>query len=313
VSGRRAPEGEFARIARIRALLGALGEGIGDDCAVLAPPPGERLLATVDMLVEGVHFRRGDIDPASLGRRALAVSLSDVAAWGGTPRWARCSRGLPPETPADFLDAFYAGLGGLAAEHGVAVAGGNLARLPERLAIDVVVLGTAVRPVGRHGARPGDRLYVTGPLGRAAAGLRWLLAGRDPAAFPHLVAAQRTPEPRLREGRALAAVASAMLDISDGLAQDLGHLCAASGVGAELDAAAIPVDADTRAAAAELGLDPLSLALHGGEDYELLFAAPPDAAVPCGIAIGRVVAGAGLRLDGRPLAPRGWDHFRGRG
>jgi thiamine-monophosphate kinase len=293
---------EFELIARIQAILGPTGAPVGDDCAVLDAPPGERLLATVDMLVEGVHFRVGDVDPFTLGRRALAINLSDIAAMGGTPRWCLVSLGLP--APGPFVERFYAGLADMARGHGVLVAGGNIARLPERTVIDITVLGSAAHPVGRDGARPGDGIYVTGPLGRSAAGLRCLLSGNP--SHPALVAAHLDPRPRVAEGRKLATVATAMMDISDGLAQDLGHICERSRCGAALDSAAIPIDAETRRAATELGLDPLDLALHGGEDYELLYTAPAGAP---GIRIGEVTA-RGLTLDGHPLTPKGWDHFR---
>jgi thiamine-monophosphate kinase len=287
---------EFELIARIQGILGPTGVPIGDDCAIL----DGHLLATVDMLVEGVHFRLEDTDPHRLGRRALAINLSDIAAMGGIPRWCLVSLGLPATT--EFVERFYEGLAEMARRYGVLVAGGNLARLPERMAIDVTVLGTADRPITRDGARPGDHIYVTGPLGRSAAGLQCLLRGNQ--SHPDLVAAHLDPVPRIEAGQALVGVATAMLDISDGLAQDLGHICERSHVGAALDF--VPVDEATRQAAAELGLDPLGLALHGGEDYELLYTAPAGSP---GIRIG-VVTAQGMTLNGHPLEPRGWDHFR---
>lgn len=297
---------EFDLIARIEEQLGATGAPLGDDCAVLDLPAGERLLATVDMLVEGVHFRLQETDPVTLGRRALAINLSDIAAMGGTPRWCLVSLGLPAPTP--FVQRFYAGLAEMAGRHGVLVAGGNLARLPDRMAIDITVLGSAKRPVTRNGARPGDGIYVTGPLGRSATGLRCLLRGNRN--HPALVAAHRDPQPRVQEGQRLAALATAMIDISDGLAQDLGHICERSRVGAHLQSSAIPIDGETRQTAAELGADPLELALHGGEDYELLFTAPPSARADA-TRIGEVrPAAEGLQIDGRPLRAEGWDHFR---
>lgn len=285
--------GEFALIERIRSALPRGGEGVvlgvGDDCAVLTPPPGERLVATVDMLVEGVHFHRSALDGEGLGRRALAVNLSDIASMGARPLWALVSLGLPAWVDDGFLAALYRGIGDLATRYGLAVVGGNLTRLPERLAIDITVVGAAARPVARGGARPGDALYVTGCLGAAAAELA---GGRH-----------REPEPRLSEGRALAASGGvrAMIDISDGLVQDLGHVCAASGVGAALAAGSIPVAAGAT----------LEQALYGGEDYELLLAAEPAARLPLPLyRIGELrPAGEGLTLDGRPLPVRGWDHF----
>jgi thiamine-monophosphate kinase len=287
--------GEFEAIARIRRALGVLppGPGVlvgpGDDCAVLVPPAGERLVATVDMLVEGVHFDLRHILPAALGRRALAVNLSDVAAMGARPLWALISLGLPPRTDDGMLEGLYAGFGEMARRYGFAVVGGNLARLPGPLVIDVALVGGAERPVLRGGARPGDRLALTGPVGAAAAAL-----ARDGT---HL-----EPVPRVAEGRALANCATAMIDISDGLAQDLGHLCAESRVGAALFSERIPVAPGAT----------LEQALHGGEDYELLVALPPEAEPPVPVhVIGEVrPAAEGLTLDGAPLEPRGWDHFR---
>jgi thiamine-monophosphate kinase len=208
---------------------------------------------------------------------------------GARPLWALVSLGLPDWVDDAFLAALYRGIGDLAARHATAVVGGNLTRLPERLAVDVAVVGAAAHPILRSGALPGDVLYVTGPLGGAAADLT---AGRH-----------REPAPRVREGLALAATGRvhAMIDVSDGLAQDLGHICSESGVGAALDGGAIPLAPGAT----------LEQALHGGEDYELLLAAPPGADLPVPLhRIGEVrPRGEGPTIDGRPLDARGWDHF----
>lgn len=336
--------GEEALLAAVRRGLGAAaaGEGvelgIGDDAAVLRPPSGRRLVATVDMQVEGQHFeRRGPAGapPADIGWRALAVNLSDVAAMGGEPRWALSSLGIPPDMGPPEVEALCAGLAEAASAFGVAVVGGNLARVPAGLVLDVTVLGLVDRAVPRSGGQPGDLVCVTGRLGAAAAGLAVARRGRDvpglgDRARRELLLAQRRPQPRVREGIALGAVlpgaVHAMCDVSDGLTADLGRLCPA-GLGATLWREALPVPASVRAAAVALGADALAWALGGGEDYELLCLVAPEgfdaarsAVARCGgaelQAIGECSPRAGLRLaearggEGRPLEPAGWDPFR---
>ncbi len=314
--------GDIGELGLLEALLPTLpgGRGVrlgpGDDCAVLAAPRGA-LLFTVDSLVAGVHFRRGWLTPEALGRRAFLINASDIAAMGGTARWCVIDIAAPPRSAAADLVAISCGCAAAAAAHGAALVGGNLARAAT-LAITVALIGSAPpHPVTRAGARPGDALYVSGRLGDAALGVRQLR--RDPAARGAAVARYRAPVPRLALGAALARqrVASAMIDISDGLVQDLGHVCAASGVGARVDAARVPCTPAVRRA---------GLALHGGEDYELLFAVPPRresalarlaAQVGCPVTrIGVCTApAAGLVIvdaRGRPLpvSRRGHDHFR---
>lgn len=327
---------EFDLIARIRELLEpARGwVGAGDDTAVLPRFRG-RTLATCDALVEGVHFRAEDGPWEDVGWKALAVNLSDVAAMGGRPRFALVSLGIPAHASTGDVLAVYRGMLELAAEAGVAVAGGNVTRSPA-LWIDVTLLGEAPpRPVLRNGARPGDAVLVTGALGAAAAGLALLDRRREGLSLPaepaqerleEAIRAQRRPRPRLAAGAALAAagLATAMIDVSDGLAADLGHIAEASSVGIELDAGRIPVAEAARAVAGALGVSALEWALHGGEDYELAFTVPParvreavEAVRAGGVActpIGRVVAERGLWLkeNGRPrqrLTARGWDHL----
>jgi len=335
--------GEAAWLAAVVSGLGAAvsGEGvlrgIGDDAAVLALPAGESLIATVDMVVEGQHFeRRGPraATPADIGWRALAVSQSDIAAMGGRPLWALSSLGVPDGMTAAEVEALCAGLAEAAAAYGTAVVGGNLARNPERLVLDVTVLGAARRPLSRAGARPGDLVGVTGRLGAAAAGLALLRGGERlraacGAAAGECLQAQRRPQPRVAEGLALGALGPqgvrAMCDVSDGLAIDLARLCGGT-LGAVLWREALPVPAAVRAAAACAGEDALQWALHGGEDYELLCAVAPEAAsaAPRAVAraggalhlIGEFTATPGeLRLAARrggrggPLPASGWDPF----
>jgi thiamine-monophosphate kinase len=316
--------GEFGLIDRFRALLGEPPEGevwIGDDAAVLRAPGGT-LLFTADLLVEGVHFDLGWTSPEDLGWKAIAVNASDIAAMGGTPRRALVSLGVRPGLDVAFLEALYAGMRACCDRYGLAVAGGDTSRAVE-LVISVALIGNPAgrRVVERRGAAPGDVVCVTGTLGAAAAGLALLRAGLPARA--DLAAAHLRPTPRVREAEVLRRqLPSAMVDVSDGFAADLGHLCAASGVGARIEAARLPLAALDGLA---LPLDALDLALGGGEDYELCFTITPDraarAAEEVEAATGTPVhlvgevtgAEAGLVLvaggAAAPLPAGGWDHF----
>ena len=313
--------GEFGLLARLLPSLPAGGRGVrlgpGDDCAVVTARGG--LLLTVDALVEGVHFRRDWLTPAALGRKLFAVNASDVAAMGGRPLWCVLQIAAPPRTPAAAVAALSRAVAGAARRAGATLVGGNLSRGAELAATLALVGAAPPRPVTRAGARPGDLVYVTGTLGDAALGLRLLRRG-GVAAAGAAVRRFRAPTPRLDAGEILARqrLASAMIDVSDGLLQDLGHLCAASGVGARIELARLPCSAAVRRA----GVD---LALHGGEDYELLFAVPPRrraalaraaARFGCRLTrIGEISRGDGVRLvdaAGREMAvgDAGFDHFR---
>jgi thiamine-monophosphate kinase len=294
--------------------------GIGDDCAVLRVPTGHELLVTTDFSLEGVHFRREWHPPESVGHRCLTRGLSDIAAMGGEPIAAFLSLALPRKLPQRWVDRFMKGLLELARQFGVTLAGGDTAQSPSGILADIVVLGSVPKgtAVLRSGARAGDRIYVTGALGGSAAVLALLFAkGKKlpPKRFP----AHFFPVPRIQQGRVLRAknTASSMIDISDGLSTDLNHICEESGVGAEIWADAIP--------RALVGRPPkpveLDLALHGGDDYELLFTVRPGLRVPSQISgvpitcIGEITrrkqvsliskAGARSRLE-----PSGWEHFR---
>jgi len=262
--------------------------GIGDDCAIFRPRPGEDLLFTTDQMIEGVHFEAGQ-DPAITGHRALARNLSDIAAMGGEPRFCLVTLALPARGRDQWIQAFYRGLLRLARRTGTELVGGDLAR-DDKIRCDVMVCGAVARgkALRRDGARPGDALYVSGRLGR----LRW--NGRI--------------QPRLSLGQSLIGRATACIDLSDGLSLDLYRLCKASGVAAAVDR--VPV-----ASGATIGQARLDDALHGGEDYELLFTLPPGAPKPRGTTrIGTIVRGipGAVTLEGRPLPPRGYDHFRKR-
>lgn len=337
--------GEFALIERIRRILPKPHDailGIGDDCAVLRPTVDRELLLTTDLLVDGVDFTRQTITPFRLGRKAMGVNLSDIAAMGGLPRAALVTLAIPPDEEIEFVDELYRGLREEGARFAVEVIGGDLSA-SSTLMIGVTLVGEVEvgKAVTRSGAKPGDRIWITGRLGAAAAGLVALKAGfrllDDQVETPYEVsdslqeairqAIERhlCPIPRIREGWALAqaGVASAMIDLSDGLASDLTHLCRESGVSATIREDQIPVDQAASAIAQRFGQDPLALALQGGEDFELLFTSSWDPAdltamLPDAVtvtAIGKVgEAGHGCQIeqqDGRAVAlTGGYDHFR---
>jgi len=306
---------EFGLIDRFFAGLAPAGKGIdlgvGDDAALLQPPPGRRLAMTLDTLVAGCHFLP-DADPEGLGHKALAVNLSDLAAMGAEPAWGLLALTLPRIDEA-WLTAFAAGLGALARRHGVALVGGDTCRGPLALALQLTGFVDPGRALRRDGAHPGDLIFVTGTLGDAALALAGIQAGRRVSAFLRM--RLERPEPRVAEGRALAGIASACIDLSDGLASDLGHLCEASGCGARVEAARVPLSP----AARRYWDGDWAPILAGGDDYELCFTVPPerlDALAASGVAytrIGKMVDGSGVTfLDerGQPLPPMsGYDHF----
>ena len=263
----------------------AVRVGIGDDCAVLEPASGSLLLATTDLLIEDVHFRRRWAAPTDIGWKALAVNVSDIAAMGGRPRWGLIALACPDAVTVEEAEGFYAGVQALATEHDVVIVGGDTCASPGGWIVNVTLLGEAVRaPLLRSTARAGDVIAVTGSLGRSAAGLALLEANPAPAGVPgdaraDVTAAHLRPRPRTREGLWLgeAGGVTAMIDLSDGLATDLGHLCEESAVGARVDLARIPVDGSVREVARALGRDAVHWATGGGEDYELLLTCAPDA------------------------------------
>ncbi|MDQ3818209.1 MAG: thiamine-phosphate kinase [Acidobacteriota bacterium] len=267
-----------------------LSLGIGDDAAILRQQHGRDTVITTDLLIEEIDFHLDWTTPWLLGHKALAVSLSDIAAMGARPRFALLSVGVPRAVwDSSFVDEFYEGFFSLAEVFNVALIGGDVSRTPERVVIDSIVIGETAhgRAVRRSGARAGDHIFVTGSLGGAAAGLRLLERGarlrRKRARAAHsrtveqLILRQLLPEPRVAWGATLGdeLQASAMIDISDGLSSDLAHICRESGTGAELDAARIPIDPLVINLCGRRALDPLLLALNGGEDFELLFTVHP--------------------------------------
>jgi thiamine-monophosphate kinase len=276
--------GEHALIARIRDRVPPAPDwvaiGLGDDAAVVEPVRNALEVVTTDALVEGVHFDRAFTPSSAIGHRALAVNLSDLAAMGAAPRSALLSLVLPPGLPLADFDAVVDGFMALAAAHGVAVVGGNIARSPGPLILDVTAIGSVRRRrvLARSGARPGDEVWVSGDIGSAAAGLQSLSAGpRDGGRLAACEAAFLEPQPRVRLGLLLGRnrAASACVDLSDGLADGLHQLAGASGVGVEVDGAAVPVSAEARGWFEARGLNPVMAALSGGDDYELLFTVRP--------------------------------------
>lgn len=316
---------EFDRIARLRPLLeqsaGDVLLGIGDDAAVLARFARNCVL-TVDTAVENVHFRAHFADWATLAARAFSAALSDLAAMGAQPKAALSALILPATFTDDAFDALQRGLAEAAAAYGCPIVGGNLAR-GDALSITTTAIGE-VDGVGltRSGAEPDQTIYATGVLGAAALGLALLEkpAGSSHPAAGACIERWQKPRARIAEGRLLLTHATAAIDVSDGALQDLGHVCRASGVGAELWAEALPAPPGFAALAQELGLDPLRLALAGGEDYELLYTLPsdaPDSARALGTQIGRITAQPGvvriLDAHGSELSASasGYRHFTG--
>jgi thiamine-monophosphate kinase len=316
--------GERRVVSRIRRAFGEKRAdvllGIGDDAALVKGPA--RLLLTTDILVEDEDFRRDDHPPRLLGRKALNVNLSDIAAMGGRPRHALVGMALPGDVEESWLRSFMAGFRSAARDAGVALVGGDLSQA-DRIMISVTVTGEANCPVTRSGARPGDGIFVSGTLGDAAGGLRLLekggIRGVVKAVRP-LVKAFLDPAPRLDLGALLARrkLASAMIDISDGLSVDLAHICEESGAGAEIEASRIPISA----ALDFLARDPLAMALNGGEDFELLFTVRPAKLAAVErlskryqlTRIGVITAGKRILLVGpgkkkKILRAKGFEHF----
>ena len=303
--------GEFALIERLRNKLGSVGNnadvivGNGDDAAVIKAGDGKCWVVTCDVQVSGVHFPSSeDISGFAVGYKSLAVNLSDVAAMGGKPRFAFISLGIPEDTAVSFLDDVYDGVRTLSQQYDILVLGGNVTQTSGPLFVDVFLVGEMMeeKVLRRSGARAGDRILVTGYLGDAAAGLH--LASRPQIQIREdmhasLTRAQLEPQPRVAEGTAIAesGLATSMMDISDGLAGDIRHMCEASGVGAILWESELPISGVLNELASDIGQNPLEWVLHGGEDYELLVTTPAESVNM----LQEVVRQAG----GAPLSPIG--------
>lgn len=329
-------ESKIASLSSLGTGHSSLLKGIGDDAAVIQQSASRALVITTDLLVEEIDFRREWTSPKLLGHKALAVSLSDIAAIGAQARYALLSIGVPQEIwQTNFMNEFYEGFFAVADAHQVMLIGGDVSRVPDHLVIDSIVLGEVKRrkAVLRSGAKPGDHIFVTGNLGGAAAGLKLLEEGerltkskprsREGRAIEQLLLRQLRPEPRVAWGKLLCEkrLATAMIDTSDGLSSDLAHLCEESGVGARIDAARIPLDPNLLQLRKK-DYDPLTLALNGGEDFELLFTISPrklkrlptEIDGVCIHYIGDVLnkeRGIKLAMDGREtsLKASGFSHF----
>jgi thiamine-monophosphate kinase len=325
---------EFEFIDSLRRRFGA---AIGDDAAVFHSSAGKETVITADLLIEDIDFRRTTAPPTLLGHKALAVSLSDIAAMGARPRWSLISFGVPEDVwETEFGDQFYEGLTSLADRYDVKLIGGDTSRTPDKIVIDSIVIGecNVGQAVKRAGAKTGDLIFVTGSLGGAAAGLRLIergahlaeqhLADDDSQKIDHVLLRQLRPEPRVGWGMVLGEerLATSMIDISDGLSSDLNHLCRESGVGALIESSLLPIDHQVVELCGRRALDPLQLALHGGEDFELLFTVKPDdvARLPRrvdGVELTRIgevrKEGDGVKISEGSrtweLNPGGWKHF----
>ena len=316
--------GEFGLIERLRQRFPAPEglTGIGDDCAILPQQSGRDTLVSTDMLIEGTHFLRGDIPPYALGWKSAAVNISDIAAMGGRPTATFLSLALPADLGTAWVDEFFRGYTTLSKRFGAALLGGDTTGSPRGICINVAVLGEC--PGGtarkRSDAREGDLVCVSGNLGDSALGLRAILEGleRD-ADIQALIDRHYLPLPRVEEGLRLASTAGvhAMMDLSDGLASDLPHILEASGKGAEIDTAALPLSDTLKRVCTRLDWDPLPFALGGGEDYELLFTVDPDAEKDLDVphtVIGKIIPCHSERTrrihwHGTNRAFSGFDHF----
>jgi thiamine-monophosphate kinase len=342
LAARLADVGERALLEYIRSRIPSAPSvpiGVGDDAAAVEPLPGLTLITT-DAVVEGVHFRREWAPPRLVGRKALSINLSDIGAMAGIARHAVVSLCLPPDLTFSFVDGLYDGLLERAAEANVNLVGGNVAATAGPIVVDITLLGYGENLLRRSGAQAGDLVVVTGSLGAAAAGLLllrqgarltedgdlsatgiWTDSSRD--ALIRCLRAQLDPTPPLALGRALveAEMAHAAIDLSDGLSSDVRRLCEESGLGVSLTSNTIPVDSAAQGLARAQGGDALGLALHGGEDYQLLVAVPRERYeelaelgkvwnIPIA-AIGEFTAGPDVTLDGQPLGAAGYDHFKG--
>lgn len=314
--------GEFGLIKRVTGARfedPAVVKGVGDDCAVLEYTGDSYLLVTVDMMVDGSHFSLDWHSPYQVGKKLMEVNVSDIIAMGGSPRWAFISLVLTPETSVEFMDELYRGLYDSAGRHRLALVGGDTTH-GGIMALNLALVGDVEKQFVRFrsGARPGDLICVTGTLGKNEAGLRLLQAGKKTGYLSGYL------EPRCRreeEGKIIARRAHAMIDVSDGLASEVVHICEESGTGARIDRGDLPLSKETVEAARAVSGDPREYALYGGEDFELVFAIPPDRIA--GLrnefsdfsVVGEIlpkVEGLYILSDGNKMEmKRGYDHFAG--
>lgn len=327
--------GEFGFIDSIKeeciASLKGVIKGIGDDCAVFGPYSGRVLLFTTDMLVEDIHFLRDRITPYQLGWKAVAVNLSDIAAMGGEPLYCLISLGIPVEMNVELIRDFYRGMKDICQRYTVNIVGGDTVASPDKLIINVSLIGNAKEDevVYRSGARPGDKIYLTGNVGDSSAGLKIL---KNEISAPrslgsHFLKIHNEPNPLIETGRVVATsrLASSMIDLSDGLLSDLGHICKESRVGALLFRSKIPLSSELKVLASRANFNALDLALSGGEDYLLLLTVPgvkshdlellfKDERPSPLYLIGEITEEEGIKMvteDGsvEELGPKGFNHF----
>jgi thiamine-monophosphate kinase len=327
--------GEFGLIESIKkdciTSLEGVVKGIGDDCAVFHSSSGRVLLLTTDMLVEDIHFLRNTITPYQLGRKAIAVNLSDIAAMGGRPLVALISLAIPAKTEVEEIQEIYRGMREICGRYSVNIVGGDTVASPDNLIINVSLIGDANEQevLYRSGARPGDKIYLTGTVGDSPAGLSILKheISSPESLRRHFIKVHNEPEPLIKTGKVIAGsrLATAMIDLSDGLLSDLGHICEESSVGALLFRDGIPHSEELKSLAAHAGFDPLDFALSGGEDYVLLVTVPAaktrdfELAYKDGTSsplflIGDIREQKGVRImnengSAQDLVPKGFDHF----
>ena len=325
--------GEFGFIKRIEngCLIRDTNviRGIGDDCCVFRTSGEMAIVLTTDMLVEEIHFLLDAISPFELGRKALAVNLSDIAAMGGTPREGVISIAIPDRVDLATLDEVYHGMKSMAKEFAVNLLGGDTTSSPKHLVINIALVGEVKEDeiLYRSGARAGDVIFVTGPVGSSAAGLDLILQKRDREGWQDLIEAHHNPYPHLKAGRIIAGMklANSLIDVSDGVAADLGHICTASNLGAIVEERMIPTTDKFKDYCRKFRVDSNHLALHVGEDYVLLGTVSPKSADDLRAAlqsggcefyqIGDIVAEPGLQLRTRKnslekMRASGWDHFK---
>lgn len=307
--------GEFGLISSIKTRFDVPDgiTGIGDDCAIIPQTGGLDTLVSTDMLVEGSHFLVEDVSPHDLGWKTVAVNLSDIAAMGGEPVGTFLSIALPRSLDTSWVDAFIEGYREISAEYAVPLLGGDTTASPDRLCLNVAVLGQCPHgsALTRSAARVGDLICVTGTLGDSACGLKAILEGVERSEeVQYLIDRHYLPRPRVSEGAALRDCAGihSMMDVSDGIASDLLHILEASGVGAEIDEASLPLSDELLSVSSRYGWDAVELAVSGGEDYELLFTMAPGTvlSIPFHV-IGRVTEGNGIRWSGHNHM--GFRHF----
>lgn len=327
--------GEFGFIDRIKEGCLIRSEGIikaiGDDCAVLKSPDGSAILLTTDMLVESVHFRCDQTTPSLLGRKSLAVNISDIAAMGGNPKEALVAIAIPNQSEIEFLDGLYDGIKSIAAEYDINLLGGDTVSSPKNLVISITLMGDAPEDevLYRSGAAVGDIIFLTGTVGSSAAGLDLAIKNRQFDKKDLLLAAHFDPVPHVKEGRIIATskIANSLIDVSDGVSSDLRHICEKSGAGAIIEFDRVPLTEPFREYCEKFGLGLEKLALHGGEDYVLLGTVPEMSvgtleetlkSQDCSFfPIGRITKEKAIKVqydDGRirEINNSGFDHFSNR-